>query len=139
MFSSFIKFTSLGYFFYSSKSKNNVLSSIAVFVAILYCIELIQLNSWNLLTLFSFKLGIRVTSTDNLAVTSSLNIKSSIGYFTVSVFQFYKFTTLGYFFYSSKSKNHVLSTFAVFVAILYCIELMNSIQPNSWNLMTLII
>ena len=50
---------------------------------VLYCIKLIQFNSWNLPTLFSFKLGVRVTSIDNLAVISSLNIKSN-------VFQFHK-------------------------------------------------
>ena len=59
----------------------NTLCTYLLNLCILYCIELIQLNSWNLSTLFSFKLGVRVTS--NLAVISSLNIKSS-------VFQFHK-------------------------------------------------
>ena len=58
----------MGYFFLSSKSKNHVLSSFAVFVAILYYIELIRPYSWNLP--FSFKLGVRVTSIDNLTVIS---------------------------------------------------------------------
>ena len=72
MFSSFIKFTSVGYFFFSSKSKNQVLSSFAVFVAILYYIELIQPYSWNPPTLFSFMLGVRVTSIANLVVIEGL-------------------------------------------------------------------
>ena len=150
-------------------------------LSILYCIELIQFNSWNLPTLFSFKLGVRVTSIDNLAVISSLIIKSSVFQFhkiyklrlflqsivlyivsnqvkviSNQVFSsFIKFTSVGYFFFSSKSKNHVLSSFAVFVAILYYIELIQPyswlgtflailccielIQLNSWSLMMLII